>query len=61
MMEPFEYTNFAKGEWQELIAKFMISTKSLKRKWGFDFDDLLIKTVVLFKEVLKFSKSGKIL
>ena len=57
MMEPFEYTNFAKGEWQELIAKIYDKyEKALKENGALDFDDLLIKTVVLFKEVPQILK-----
>ncbi|HKC04782.1 MAG TPA: UvrD-helicase domain-containing protein [Patescibacteria group bacterium] len=52
MMTPNEYTNFARGEWQEVVAKIYDKyEKTLKENGALDFDDLLIKTVVLFKEV----------
>src|SRR3989304_8290168 len=52
MMNPAEYTNFARGEWQEVVAKiYERYEKALKENGALDFDDLLIKTVVLFNEV----------
>jgi DNA helicase-2/ATP-dependent DNA helicase PcrA len=51
MMTPAEYKNFVRGEWQEVVAKvYEAYEKMLKEIGALDFDDLLIKTVILFKE-----------
>lgn len=52
MLTPAEYKNFVRGEWQEVAAKvYEEYEKMLKDIGALDFDDLLIKTVKLFKEV----------
>lgn len=52
MLTPEEYKNFVRGEWQEVVAKvYAAYEKMLKEIGALDFDDLLIKTVSLFKEV----------
>lgn len=52
MITPEEYPNFVRGEWQETVAKvYSLYEKNLKENGALDFDDLLIKTVKLFKEV----------
>jgi DNA helicase-2/ATP-dependent DNA helicase PcrA len=52
MLTPAEYKNFIRGEWQEIVAKvYEAYEKMLKEIGALDFDDLLIKTVKLFKEV----------
>ncbi len=52
MMSPVEYLNFAQGQWQEIIAKvYEAYEKMLKENGALDFDDLLIKTVNLLREV----------
>lgn len=52
MLSPAEYINFVRSEWQEIASKVYIEyEKRLKEAGALDFDDLLIKTVVLFKEV----------
>lgn len=52
MLSPSEYINFVRSEWQEVAAKVYVDyEKRLKEAGALDFDDLLIKTVVLFKEV----------
>lgn len=52
MLSPAEYINFVRSDWQEVAAKVYVEyEKSLKEAGALDFDDLLIKTVVLFKEV----------
>lgn len=52
MLSPSEYINFVRSEWQEVAAKVYVEyEKRLKEAGALDFDDLLIKTVVLFKEV----------
>ncbi len=54
MLTPEEYKNFVRGEWQEVAAKvYEEYEKMLKDIGALDFDDLLIKTVKLFKEVPK--------
>jgi DNA helicase-2/ATP-dependent DNA helicase PcrA len=51
MLSPEEYKNFVRGEWQEIAAKvYGEYEKMLKDIGALDFDDLLIKTVRLFKE-----------
>jgi DNA helicase-2/ATP-dependent DNA helicase PcrA len=51
MLSPAEYVNFVKSEWQEVAAKIYIEyEKALKEIGALDFDDLLIKTVTLFRE-----------
>jgi DNA helicase-2/ATP-dependent DNA helicase PcrA len=51
MLSPEEYKNFIRGEWQEVVSKVYVEyEKMLKEIGALDFDDLLIKTVVLFKE-----------
>lgn len=52
MLTPAEYKNFVRGEWQEVVAKvYGEYEKMLKEIGALDFDDLMIKTVTLFKEV----------
>lgn len=52
MLSPAEYLNFVRSEWQEVAAKVYVEyEKRLKETGALDFDDLLIKTVVLFKNV----------
>ncbi len=51
MLSPEEYKNFVRGEWQEVAAKvYELYEKMLKEIGALDFDDLLIKTVKLFKD-----------
>jgi len=51
MLTPSEYKDFIRGEWQEVVAKvYPEYEKMLKEIGALDFDDLLIKTVKLFKE-----------
>jgi DNA helicase-2/ATP-dependent DNA helicase PcrA len=51
MLSPEEYKGFVRGEWQEVVAKvYPEYEKMLKEIGALDFDDLLIKTVQLFKE-----------
>jgi DNA helicase-2/ATP-dependent DNA helicase PcrA len=52
MLSPSEYKDFIKGEWQEVVAKvYQAYEKKIKENDALDFDDLLIKTVKLFKDV----------
>lgn len=52
MLTPEEYKGFVRGEWQEVVAKvYEQYEKMLKEIGALDFDDLMIKTVTLFKEV----------
>ncbi len=52
MITPAEYKNFVRGEWQEVVSKVYEGyEKMLAENGALDFDDLLIKTVKLFKEV----------
>ena len=52
MLTSQEYAEFVKGDWQEVVAKVYSSyEKNLKENGALDFDDLMIKTVKLFKEV----------
>lgn len=51
MLTPDEYKNFIRSDWQEVAAKVYTEyQKTLSDIGALDFDDLLIKTVVLFKE-----------
>lgn len=51
MLTPAEYVNFVRGEWQEVVSKvYGEYEKNLLENGALDFDDLLIKTVKLFKE-----------
>ncbi len=51
MLSPAEYKNFVRGEWQEVVSKvYEQYEKMLKDIGALDFDDLLIKTVELYKE-----------
>lgn len=52
MLTPSEYVNFVRSDWQEVAAKVYVEyEKALKEAGALDFDDLLIKSVVLFKEI----------
>ncbi|HTK03230.1 MAG TPA: UvrD-helicase domain-containing protein, partial [Alphaproteobacteria bacterium] len=52
MMSPEEYLEFARGSWQEVVAKVYVAyEKNLKENGALDFDDLMIKTLKLFREV----------
>lgn len=52
MLTPAEYLNFVKSDWQEIAARIYVEyEKALKDIGVLDFDDLLIKTVQLFREV----------
>ena len=52
MLSPEEYLNLARSDWQEIAAKVYLEyEKILKEVGALDFDDLLIKTVKLFKDV----------
>jgi DNA helicase-2/ATP-dependent DNA helicase PcrA len=52
MLSPSEYAEYAKGEFQEAVFKVYVEyEKFLKKVGALDFDDLLIKTVRLFKKV----------
>lgn len=52
MLTPAQYTEFVKGDWQEVVSKvYREYEKSLQENGALDFDDLMIKTVKLFKEI----------
>jgi DNA helicase-2/ATP-dependent DNA helicase PcrA len=52
MLTPEEYKGFIRGEWQEIVAKvYDLYEKMLKEIGALDFDDLLIKTVMLFRQM----------
>ena len=54
MLSPAEYVNFVRSDWQEIAAKVYLEyEKKLKETGALDFDDLLIKTVNLYREVPK--------
>ena len=51
MITDSQYLNFARGSFQQTVAKiYPVYQKILKENDALDFDDLLIKTVELFKE-----------
>ena len=46
-----EYPGFARGHFQEVVSKvYLIYQKLLKENQALDFDDLILKTVELFKK-----------
>jgi DNA helicase-2/ATP-dependent DNA helicase PcrA len=46
-----EYPQFAKGHFQEVVANvYMVYQKTLKEYGALDFDDLILKTVELFRK-----------
>lgn len=50
MLTPTQYAEFAKGEFAETVFKiYILYEKYLRETQALDFDDLLIKTVELFK------------
>src|SRR3989344_967562 len=52
MLSPTQYAELAPGDWGETVFKVYVAyEKALKEVGALDFDDLLIKTVELFKEV----------
>ncbi len=57
MLTPLQYAEYAQGEWQEQIFKIWLEyDKYLKEVGALDFDDLIMKTMELFKyypEILK--------
>ena len=51
MLSPNEYSEFVKGDFQKVVYKVYLAYEKLLKEIGaLDFDDLLIKTVQLFKE-----------
>ncbi len=57
MLSPAEYINFVRSDWQEITAKVYLEyEKKLKEIGALDFDDLLIKTVNLYREVPEILK-----
>lgn len=52
MLSPNQYAEFVAGDFQEVVYKVYIEyEKNLKEIGALDFDDLLLKTVELFKKV----------
>lgn len=52
MLTPSEYSEFVKGDWQDVVLNVYTEyEKALKENGALDFDDLMIKTVRLFKEI----------
>ena len=50
LIDQNQYPSFARGHFQETVAKvFVIYQKILKENGALDFDDLILKTVELFK------------
>ena len=44
------YPNYARGHFQEIVARvYMVYQKLLKENAALDFDDLILKTVELFR------------
>jgi len=51
MLGPHEYADFARGDFQAVVHKVYLAYEKLLKEIGaLDFDDLMIKTVQLFKE-----------
>ena len=56
-----EYPQFARGHFQEIVAKvYFLYQKILKENNALDFDDLILKTVNIFNLIRKSWKSIKI-
>lgn len=52
LLSPSDYESFAKGPYQEMVAKvYRFYQKSLEEAWAVDFDDLLMKVVLMLKNV----------
>ena len=57
MLSPAQYAELAPGDWGEAVFKVYVAyEKFLKEVGALDFDDLLVKTVVLLKENLQILK-----
>lgn len=51
LIDQTQYPNFARGHFQEIVSKtYAIYQKLLKEYGALDFDDLILKTVELFKK-----------
>ncbi len=51
LINPNDYPNYARGHYQEVVAKvYPVYQKILKENNALDFDDLILKTVELFRE-----------
>ncbi len=51
LINELEYPQFARGHFQEVVSKvYIIYQKILKENGALDFDDLILKTVELFKK-----------
>lgn len=49
LVAPLDYKNFARGYFQEVVAKVYLDyQETLKKNQALDFDDLLMETVLLF-------------
>lgn len=63
LIGPLDYLNFAKGHFQETVAKvYPVYQRILKDNNALDFDDLILKTVELFKNehvLLKYQNKFK--
>jgi len=50
LIDASEYPQFARGHFQETVAKvYFLYQKTLQENNAFDFDDLILKTVAIFK------------
>ncbi len=57
MLNPNQYAEFVAGDFQEAVFKVYVEyEKNLKEIGALDFDDLLLKTVILFKKVPEILK-----
>lgn len=57
LIGPLDYLNYAKGHFQEIVAKvYPVYQSILKDNNALDFDDLILKTVELFKIKTVLSK-----
>lgn len=51
LIDSLSYLNYARGQFQQTVAKvYPVYQKILKDNSALDFDDLILKTVVLFRE-----------
>lgn len=51
LISELEYPQYARGQFQQVVARvYVIYQKLLKENYALDFDDLILKTVELFKK-----------
>ena len=55
LVDETQYPSFARGHFQEMVARvYAVYQKLLKENGALDFDDLILKTVELFRKIQMF-------